>query len=85
MFCCFEEVGNEVGIYLLQDGVFHALSGKNAMGLISEEKIRCYFLEEDLIMRGFRNTDLIPQARPSSYEELVDLMSGRYDTTIGIF
>ncbi|MEW5817809.1 MAG: DsrH/TusB family sulfur metabolism protein [Spirochaetota bacterium] len=77
--------GNEVALYLLQDGVFHAVSGDKVMERMVAEKICCYCLEEDLVMRGFRKLNLIPQAKVSSYEELVDLMMEKYDSTIGIF
>ncbi|MGQ9630920.1 MAG: DsrH/TusB family sulfur relay protein [bacterium] len=77
--------GNDVAIYFLQDGVFHALSGEGVAKIVAEGKVNCYCLEEDLVMRGFRRRDVAPHVLLSSYEELVDLMMEEYDSTIGIF
>ncbi len=77
--------GNKLAVFLLQDGVFHAISGEGAMKALLEKKIDCYYLEEDLIMRGFQKEDAIAEALPSGYEGLDDLMMEKYNSTIGAF
>lgn len=77
--------GNELGIFFLQDGVYHTLNAPGAHRILTEEKIAGYCLAEDLEMRGFGKEDVILPIRLSHYDELVDLMMERYGTTIGVF
>ena len=77
--------GNELGIFFLQDGVYHTLNATCAHQILSEEKIARYCLAEDLEMRGFGKEDVFLPVRLSHYDELVDLMMERYSTTIGAF
>ena len=77
------EQGNELGIFFLQDGVYHALNPADSPALFPNERISAYCMVEDLEMRGFRDGDVVFPVKLSNYDELVDLMMERFSTTIG--
>jgi len=77
------EEGNEIGIFFLQDGVYHALKATGAHRLLLEEKVAKWCLADDLEMRGFGKEDVVLPVGLSRYDELVDLMMERFSMTIG--
>lgn len=82
------EQGNKVSVFLLQDGVYYALSKQNPDLKTSAEKLMAtgidvYVLEEDLIARGFRKKDLASGTHASNYPELIELMMERHDLVVG--
>lgn len=77
--------GNEMGIFFLQDGVYHTLNADATQDILPEGRISSYCLQEDLEMRGFRKEDVIPSVKLTTYEELVDLMMETFHTTLGAF
>ncbi len=82
--------GREVAVYLLHDAIYHALpKGSQQVGAYDgpgkEKEITWYCLEEDLAMRGYQREEIVPRVRLSSYDELVEMMTERYDKTIGVF
>lgn len=79
-----------VSIFLVQDAVLCALAGGNTEGhrLLREAAssgapVHC--LDEDLAMRGFSREDLILEAQPAGYGELVDLLADGAGRTIGAY
>lgn len=86
----FNEKGNKVSVFLLQDGVLCALSKQDTSAKALLEKAMtagagCYVLEEDLVCRGFKMQDGISKVRRSDYSELVELMMERNDLVLGCF
>ena len=71
--------GRRIALVLMQDAV---LAGLQASELAGARQIRsllaagatCYFLADDLAMRGFRPTDLAASCTVIDYAELVDLL-----------
>lgn len=86
----FNEKGNKVSIFLLQDGVYCALSKRSTEVKVAVEKaiaagIDCYVLEEDIVCRGFHSDDIVSKIRTSNYSELVEFMMERHDLVLGSF
>jgi sulfur relay protein TusB/DsrH len=79
------EQGNELGIFFLQDGVYHTLNPVDSPTLFPNERLSAYCMTEDLEMRGFRERDVVLPVKQSNYDELVDLMMERFSTTIGAY
>ena len=79
------EQGNELGIFFLQDGVYHTLSSHGAPTLFSNGGLSAYCMTEDLEMRGLDEGDVVLPVKLSNYDELVDLMMERFSSTIGAF
>ncbi|MHB1131552.1 MAG: DsrH/TusB family sulfur metabolism protein [Chloroflexota bacterium] len=85
-----KRLGEEVDLCLLQDGVLCALADNEAaICALADGAVRSgiglYFLEEDLIARGFGREDARPEARALSYQDLVELMLDGQRTTLGAF
>jgi sulfur relay protein TusB/DsrH len=79
------EGGNELGIFFIQDGVYHTVNPSGSQEILSEGKVPRYCLTEDLEMRGFGAQDVILPVKLSDYDELVDLMMEGFDSAIGAF
>lgn len=79
------EQGNELGVFFLQNGVYHALNRPGSPTIFSNGKLRGYCMSEDLEMRGFGEGDVVIPVKLSNYDELVDLMMERFSSTIGVF
>ena len=79
------EEGNELGIFFLQDGVYHTVNPSGSQEILSEGKVPRYCLTEDLEMRGFGAEDVVLPVKLSDYDELVDLMMEGFGSTIGAF
>lgn len=82
------EKGNKVSVFLLQDGVFCALSKQDTSAKALLKKAitagtDCYVLEEDFVCRGFRMQDAISKVRRSDYSELIELMMERNELVLG--
>ena len=68
------EAGNELCIFYLQDGVYHAVDPRGSREILSNGKVVHYCLREDLEMRGFKAEDVAHPVTLSDYDDLVDLM-----------
>ncbi len=79
------EAGNELGIFYLQDGVYHAMNPSGSRQILSDGKVAHYCLREDLEMRGFKAEDVAHPVTLSDYDDLVDLMMERAGQTLGAF
>ena len=79
------EGGNELGIFFIQDGVYHAVTPSGTQEILSEGKGPLYCLTEDLEMRGFGAKDVILPVKLSDYDQLVGLMMKEFGSTIGAF
>ncbi len=79
------EAGNELGIFYLQDGVYHAVDPRGSREILSNRKVVDYCLREDLEMRGFTTEDVAHPVTLSDYDGLVDLMMERSGQTLGAF
>ncbi len=79
------EAGNDLAIFYLQDGVFHAMKRAASGGTLSNAHVAFYCLREDLEMRGFKAEDVARTVTMSDYDDLVDLMMERSAQTLGAF
>ena len=79
------EAGNELGIFYLQDGVYHATNPRGSHEILSNAKVVHYCLREDLEMRGFKADDVAHPVTLSDYDDLVDLMMEKSGQTLGAF
>ena len=79
------EGGNELGIFFIQDGVYHTVNPSGSQEILSEGKVPRYCLTEDLEMRGFGAEDVVLPVKLSDYDELVDLMMEESGSAIGAF
>ena len=79
------EAGNELGIFYLQDGVYHAVNPSGSGEILSNRKVTRYCLREDLEMRGFKAEEVAHPVTLSDYDDLVDLMMEKSGQTLGAF
>ncbi len=82
--------GREVAVCLLQDGVLCVLHGNQTpAGAAAEQTVRAgvgvYYLEDDLIARGFTRGDVWAEAKPLGYWDLVDTLVSGEQTVLGAF
>ncbi|MCL4459795.1 MAG: DsrE family protein [Chloroflexi bacterium] len=82
--------GGKIGLFLLQDGVYCALAEQNleAKGMLEpsiSDGITCFYLQEDLEMRGYKREDALSQTLPADYAQLVDFIMQDYDHVMGAF
>lgn len=85
-----KEMGQEVGLCLLQDAVLYLLRGNatpasESVGRALEAGIDVYYLEDDLAARGFGRDDTRAGCRPLGYGDLVDLMLDDGRVPLGAF
>lgn len=87
---CLQARGRRVTIVLVQDAVLagvrtsHLESAKLLRGLL-DGRATCYYLDEDLAMRGYGPTDALPGCRAVGYSELVDLLLAEGTSATGAF
>ena len=82
--------GQEADVCLLQDGVLCALQDNEtpagtALGRALEAEVGVYYLEDDLMARGFGRDDVRAEARPVGYGDLVELMLADERVPLGAF
>ncbi len=81
--------GNGVTLFFIQDGVRAAIDRdrptKREFDKLINSGVKCYALDEDLRLRGFEKTLLLPEVALAGYNELVELMASDEVSTIGAF
>lgn len=81
--------GQQVSICLLQDGIYFAVSrvwaDRGHLREIVLNGVTYYVLQDDLIMRGFRQEEVEPRFKVINYPELVDLMMEDHQQVMGAF
>lgn len=88
MATAMHKQGQEVEVCLLQDGVLCMLKGNQTpAGAVAEQALRAglgmYYLEDDLIARGFSRGDVRGEAKPIGYGDLVDTLVSGEQTVLG--
>ncbi len=72
-----------MGIFLIGDGVFHALEkGVEESSAIFEKDVDYYALSEDILSRGFSKDEVRSGVNLITYDELVDLIMGDYEKLV---
>lgn len=72
--------GEGLGIFLVGDGIFHAvLKEDKKPSSILEKSAAFYALAEDIRSRGFSESEVHPRVRLINYRDLVDLIMNDYE------
>lgn len=70
---------DKIGIFLVQNGVYHAVVAQEGKGSpLLEKSQRIYVLREDLLNRGFAAEAVDARAKVVGYGDIVDLMFNEY-------
>ncbi|GBE55718.1 MAG TPA: hypothetical protein ENH28_02025 [Euryarchaeota archaeon] len=73
---------DEIGIFLVQDGVYNAVLKENGKSSDILEKGKVFALGDDIKFRGFKEDQVDERAEVVSYEDIVDLMMNNYEKLI---
>ncbi|MFZ3089549.1 MAG: DsrH/TusB family sulfur metabolism protein [Nitrospirota bacterium] len=79
--------GNDINIFLIQEAVRAVVKNRpiEQLNRLINSGIKCYVLEEDLGLRGFRKDDILSNAEVAGYNELLNLMTDDVTSTLGAF
>jgi|TARA_B100001964_G_scaffold245027_1_gene329428 sulfur relay protein TusB/DsrH len=69
-----------LGIFLVENGIYHAVLNKNdaASSILDKKDANFYVLNEDLETRGFTKDNVDKRVNIIKMDDLVDLIMGKY-------
>ncbi|HEQ78525.1 MAG TPA: sulfurtransferase complex subunit TusB [Euryarchaeota archaeon] len=73
---------DEIGIFLVQDGVYNAVLKENGKSSDILEKGKVFALGDDIKFRGFKEDQVDERVEVVGYEDIVDLMMNNYEKLI---
>lgn len=73
---------DEIGIFLVQDGVYNAILKENGKSFDILEKGKVFALGDDIKFRGFKEDQVDERVEVVGYEDIVDLMMNNYEKLI---
>jgi len=73
---------DEVGVFLVQDGVYNAVLKENGSPSKILDKGRVCALKDDVKFRGFSEDQIDDKVKPVSYDDIVDMMVNDFDQLV---